>query len=164
MIERDELAQGVAVLNDAFDTCRRTGWRMSHPEFKGALATGLAGLGHLDEAIAAVNEGLDDVVHAEHGHDLFFAELLRIRGEVLLRREAVTAAEDSFLEAINIARQQEALLWELRASLSLARVRANQGRGGEARRLVAQVYDRFTEGLETPDLRAAKAFLDELPG
>ncbi len=164
MIERDELAQGVAVLNDAFDTCRRTGWRMSHPEFKGALATGLAGLGHLDEAIAAVNEGLGDVVHAEHGHDLFFAELLRIKGEIQLRRGDMAAAEDSFREAINIARQQEALLWELRASLSLARVRANQGRGGEARRLVAQVYDRFTEGLKTPDLRAAKAFLDELPG
>ena len=152
------------MLRDAFDVCRGGGWRMSYPEFKGALATGLGGLGQLDDALAAVNEGLDDVVHAEHGHDLFFAELLRIRGEVLLRREAVTAAGDSFLEAINIARQQEALLWELRASLSLARVRANQGRGGEARRLVAQVYDRFTEGLETPDLRAAKAFLDELPG
>jgi predicted ATPase len=76
----------------------------------------------------------------------------------------VTAAEDSFREAINIARQQEALLWELRAALSLARLRVTRGRGGEARQLLAQVYDRFTEGFQTPDLRAAKAFLDELPG
>ena len=164
MIEQGEFAQGVAMLSDAFDVCRRTGWRMSYPEFKGALATGLAGLGQLDEALAAVNEGLDDAVQGEHGHDLFFAELLRIKGEILLRREAVTAAEESFLEAIDIARQQEALLWELRAALSLARLRVNQGRGGEARQLVAQVYDRFTEGFEAPDLRAAKAFLDELPG
>ena len=164
MIERGELAQGVAVLNDAFDTCRRTGWRMSYPEFKGALATGLAGLGQLDEAFAAVNEGLDDVVQAEHGHDLFFAEMLRIKGEILLRRKAVTVAEDSFREALKIAREQEALLWELRAALSLASLSTTQGRGDEARQLVAQVYDRFTEGFETPDLRAAKAFLDELPG
>jgi predicted ATPase/DNA-binding winged helix-turn-helix (wHTH) protein len=161
MIGRGEFAQGVAVLNDAFATCRRTGWRMSYPEFKGALAMGLAGLGQLDEALAAVNEGLDGAAWGEHGCDLFFAELLRIKGEILLRREAVTAAEASFLEAIDIARRQEALLWELRASLSLARLRVNQGRGDEARQLVAQVYDRFTEGFETPDLRAAKAFLNE---
>ena len=164
MIERGEFAPGVAVLNDAFDTCRPAGWRMSYPEFKGALATGLAGLGQLDEALAAVNEGLEGAVQGEHGHDLFFAELLRIKGDILLRRGAVAAAEDSFRQALDIARQQEALFWELRASLSLARVRVNQGRGDEARRLVARVYDRFTEGFETPDLRAAKAFLDELPG
>ena len=163
MIEQGEFAQGVTALNDAFDACRRTGWRISYPEFKGALATGLAGLGQLDEALAAVNEGLDDVVQGEHGHDLFFAELLRIKGEILLRRGAVTAAEGSFREALNIAQQQEALLWELRAALSLARVRAHQDRRGEAKQLLAQVYDRFTEGFEAPDLRAAKAFLDELP-
>jgi predicted ATPase len=122
---------------------------MSYPEFKGALATGLAGLDELDEALAAVNEGLGGAVQGEHGYDLFFAELLRIKGEILLRREAVTAAEGSFREAIDIAQRQEALLWELRAALSLARVRAKQSRGGEARRLVAQVYDRFTEGFET---------------
>jgi len=162
MIERGEFAQGVAVLNDAFDACRRTGWRMSYPEFKGALATGLAGLGQLDEALVAVNEGLDDVVQAEHGHDLFSAELLRIKGEILLRRQAVSAAEDFFGEALTVAREQEALLWELRAALSLARVRVKQGRGGQARRLMAHVYDRFTEGFEAPDLRAAKQLLDDL--
>ena len=164
MIERGEFAQGVTVLNDAFDVCRRTGWRMSYPEFKGALATGLAGLGQFHEALAAVNEGLDDVVQAEHGHDLFFAELQRIKGEILLQSEAMTAAEESFRKALDIARAQEALLWELRTALSLARLRVAQGRGGEARQLLAQIYDRFTEGFETPDLRAAKAFLDELPG
>ena len=163
MIERGELAQGVAVLNDAFDASHRAGWRMSYPEFKGALAMGLAGLGQLDEALAAVNEGLDGSVQGEHGRDLFFAELLRIKGEILLRRETVAAAEDSFREALNIAQEQEALLWELRAALSLARLRVNQGRGSEARQLLAPVYDRFTEGFETPDLRAAKALLDELP-
>jgi tetratricopeptide (TPR) repeat protein len=164
MIERGEFAEGVAMLNEAFDTCRRAGWRMSYPEFKSALATGLAGLGQLDEAFAAVNEGLDGAEQGEHGHDLFFAELLRIKGEILLRREDVTGAEDSFREAFEVAGQQEALLWELRAALSLARLRVRQGRGGEARQLVAQVYDRFTEGFGIPDLRVAKAFLNEFQG
>ncbi len=163
MIERGEFAQGVAVLNEAFDACRRTGWRISYPEFKGALAAGLAALGLLDDALAAVNEALDDVVRAEHGHDLFFAELLRTKGEILLRCDSVAAAEDLFHEALDIARQHEALLWELRAALSLARLRRKQGRDGEARQLLAPVYDRFIEGFEAPDLRAAKALLDQIP-
>ena len=163
MIERGQFAQGVAVLNDAFDARGGTGWRTSYPEFKAALATGRSGLGQLDQALIAVNEGLDGAVQGEHGYDLFFAELLRIKGEILLRRESVPESEQQFLGALVIARQQEALFWELRAALGLARLRVKQGRGGEARQLVAQVYDRFTEGFETPDLRAAKAFLDELP-
>jgi predicted ATPase/DNA-binding winged helix-turn-helix (wHTH) protein len=164
MIEQGEFAQGVIVLNDAFDVCRRSGWRMSYPEFKGALATGHAGLGQLDAALAAVNEGLDDVIQTEHGHDLFFAELLRIKGDILLRREDASGARDSFHQALKIAQEQEALLWELRAALSLARLCVQYGRSAEARQILAPVYDRFTEGFGTPDLRAAKAFLDELPG
>jgi hypothetical protein len=164
MIERGKFAQGVIILNDVFDACGRNGWRMSYPEFKDAIATGLVGLGQLGEALVAVNEGLNDVIRAEHGHDLFFAELLRIKGDILLGLDAVSDAEDSFREALKIAREQEALLWELRAALGLARLRLKQGCGGEARELLAPVYDRFTEGFETPDLRAAKAFLDDLPG
>jgi predicted ATPase/DNA-binding winged helix-turn-helix (wHTH) protein len=163
MIEQGEFARGVLMLRDAFDVCRGGGWRMSYPEFKGALATGLVGLGQLDDALAAVNEGLDDVVQFEHGHDLFFAELLRIKGEILLGQQDPVAAEALFNSAIEIARKQQALLWELRASLSLARLRVKERRGGEARPFLAQVYDRFTEGFESPDLRAAKALLDELP-
>jgi predicted ATPase len=72
------------------------------------------------------------------------------------------AADDSFHKAIEIAHEQEALLWELRAAISLARLRVKRGRGSEARQLLAPVYSRFTEGFATPDLRAAKTFLDEL--
>jgi predicted ATPase/DNA-binding winged helix-turn-helix (wHTH) protein len=120
MIELGQFAQGVAVLNDAFDARGQTGWRTSYPEFKGALAMGLSGLGQLDEALAAVNEGLGGAVQGEEGHDLYFAELLRIKGEILLRRGSVTAAEASFHGALVVARQQETLLWELRAALGLA--------------------------------------------
>jgi predicted ATPase len=65
-------------------------------------------------------------------------------------------------EAPGIAREQEAKLWELRAAASLARLWRDQGRRGEARALLAPVYGWFTEGFATPDLKAAKALLDEL--
>jgi predicted ATPase len=99
----------------------------------------------------------------EHGPDLYFAELLRTKGEILLRRGAVAEAEHSYRQALRVAQEQEALFWELRAALGLARVRLSQGGGDEARRLLAPVYDRFTEGFDTPDLRAARAMLDRLP-
>ena len=165
MIERGDFARGVAVLNDAFEACRRTGWRMSYPEFKGALAMGLAGLGQLDEALAAVNEGLDGAVQGEHGYDLFFAELLRIKGEILLRREAVTAAEDSFRSGDrHRPAAGSAVLGAARRPRPRAPAREPRSRRRGKADFVAQVYDRFTEGFATPDLRAAKAFLDELPG
>jgi predicted ATPase len=93
---------------------------------------------------------------------------LRIKGELLLEEaatQASSAAEDCFVGAINLAREQGALFWELRSALSLSRLKANSGRPDEARKVLAPVYNRFTEGLETADLRAAKAMLDALtPG
>jgi predicted ATPase len=93
------------------------------------------------------------------------AELLRIKGELLLLEgapNAAAAAEDHFRQALDWARQQGALSWELRAATSLARLRRNQGRPAEAAALLQPVYDRFTEGFTTSDLKAAKALLDEL--
>jgi len=72
------------------------------------------------------------------------------------------AAEELYRKALSIAREQEAKLWELRAAVSLARLRRNLHRRAEARDLLAPVYDWFTEGFDTPDLREAKALLDEL--
>jgi predicted ATPase len=72
------------------------------------------------------------------------------------------AAEDHFRQALDWARRQGALSWELRCATSLARLRRDQARHEEARELLASVYDRFTEGFATADLRAAKALIDEL--
>jgi len=65
---------------------------------------------------------------------------------------------------LSIAREQEAKLWELRAAVSLARLRLDQGRRGDARAILVPVYGWFTEGFGTPDLKDAKALLDELGG
>jgi predicted ATPase len=92
----------------------------------------------------------------------FAAELHRQKGELLLRQGQSEAAEELYRQALDIAREQEARLWELRAAASLARLRRDQGRRAEARDLLAPVYGWFTEGFDTSDLKQAKTLLDEL--
>jgi predicted ATPase/DNA-binding winged helix-turn-helix (wHTH) protein len=166
LVERGEFAQGLLVLRDAFETCDRTGWRLSYAEFKGVLALGLAGTGRLDEALTAVDDAMAADREGADGHGWYAPELLRIRGEVLLQQavdQFTLAAEDCFDQAAQIARAQGALFWELRVALSVARLRVSQGRHHEARAQLASVYDRFTEGFATADLQAARTLLERLP-
>jgi class 3 adenylate cyclase/predicted ATPase len=90
------------------------------------------------------------------------AEMHRVRGTLLLSMNEHSAAEDSYRQALAVARQQSAKLWELRAAASLARLWNNQGKRTEARDLLAPTYGWFTEGLDTLVLQDAKALLDEL--
>jgi predicted ATPase/DNA-binding winged helix-turn-helix (wHTH) protein len=166
LVERGEFAQGLLVLRGAFETCERTGWHISYSEFKGALALGLAGTGRLYEALVAVDDAMAADREGADGHGWYAPELLRIKGEVLLRQAAdqpTLAAEDCFNQAAQIAREQSALFWELRVALSIARLRMSQGRHHEARAPLASVYDRFTEGFATADLQAARTLLEGLP-
>jgi predicted ATPase len=109
--------------------------------------------------MAADREGAD-------GYGWYSPELLRIKGELLLQQAAdqsALTAEKCFDEAAQIAREQDALFWELRVALSVARLRVRQGRRREAKATLAPVYDRFTEGFATADMQAARALLEELP-
>jgi predicted ATPase/DNA-binding winged helix-turn-helix (wHTH) protein len=163
LVERGEFTEALPILRNAFETCSRTGWRMSYPEFKGAFAAALAGLGRLDEALETVNEAIASAGEGEDGQRWYVPELLRIKGEVLVEQAAdrpAPSAEDCFSQGAEIAREQSALFWELRIALSLARLRMSQGRGGEAKQILAMVYNRFTEGFERADLLAAKRLLD----
>ena len=93
------------------------------------------------------------------------ALLHRLRGEILLQQDARANAEEAeacFRRALEIAREQEAKPYELRAATSLARLWQRQGRRDEARALLQPVYDWFTEGFDTQDLKDAKALLEEL--
>jgi predicted ATPase/DNA-binding winged helix-turn-helix (wHTH) protein len=165
LVERGAFAQGLLVLRDAFETGGRT-WRLSYPEFKGTIAFGLAGTGRLDEALVSLDDAMAADREDADGRGWFTPELLRIKGEVLLQKGAsqlALAAEDCFDQAAEMAREQGALFWELRIALSVARLRASQGRRHEARTLLASVYDRFTEGFATADMQAARTMLDELP-
>jgi tetratricopeptide (TPR) repeat protein len=166
LVERGEFAQGLLILRDAFETCGRTGWRLSYPEFKGDLALAFAGLGRLDEALGALEDAVASAGEGENGQVWYVPELLRIKGEVLLLQatdQSVLAAEDCFNQAGEMAREQDALFWELRIALSVARLRMIQGRDGEAKQILSPVYGRFTDRYETTDLRTARTMLDGLP-
>ncbi|MBV9499432.1 MAG: hypothetical protein JO138_08655 [Acidobacteriaceae bacterium] len=75
---------------------------------------------------------------------------------------SATQAEDCFWQAVEMARKQSAKSWELRATTSLARLLAREDRNGEARTMLAEIYNWFTEGFDTADLKEAKALLNEL--
>jgi predicted ATPase len=95
----------------------------------------------------------------------YVAELLRIKGELTILEgaaDAAAAAEGHFLQALDCARPQGAVAWELRAATDLARLWGDQHRVAEARELLGSVYGRFTEGFETADLREAKNLLEQL--
>ena len=90
------------------------------------------------------------------------AELIRHKGQLLLRQGYSAAAEELYRDALIIAKEQEAKMWELRAAMSLARLRRDQDRSAEAHDLLGPIYGWFTEGFDTPDLKEAKALLDAL--
>jgi predicted ATPase len=164
LIERGEFASGAQRLGDALETCERTAWLNCYPEFMGMRAEGLARLGQPDEALAAVERAL---VRAETGGERWYEpELLRIKGEALLQQageRSIPAAEDCFERGLAVAREQGALSWELRLASSVARLWKRQDRPDQARQVLAPVYDRFSEGLGTSDLRSARALLESLP-
>ncbi|HME22190.1 MAG TPA: winged helix-turn-helix domain-containing protein [Acetobacteraceae bacterium] len=163
LIRRGELVTGSQVLRAALAAFRETGWAMRSPEFLGILAEGLAGAGQIADASAMVDAAL---TKAERDEERWcFAELLRVRAELLLHEGGGSdrsAAETGFLQALDWARRQDALSWELRAATGLARFWHGADRQEEARHILAPVYDRFTEGFETTDLKAAKALLHNL--
>jgi predicted ATPase/DNA-binding winged helix-turn-helix (wHTH) protein len=124
------------------------------------LSAGLGGAGQIADGLAVVDKALARAEQTEAGWCL--AELVRTKGELhLLERlpTSVEAAEKCFHRALDVARDQGALSWELRAAMSLARLCRGQQRVDQARKLLGPVYRRFTEGFETADLIAAKALL-----
>jgi predicted ATPase len=98
----------------------------------------------------------------EHGIRDLEAELNRLKGDLLLKQNNTGDAEICFRRAIEIARTQGAKSWELRATISLARLLASQDRRGDARAMLAEIYNWFTEGFDTADLKDAKTLLEEL--
>jgi predicted ATPase len=153
-------AEGIARMTEGLAAYRSTGtvsflpfWLIRLADAYGRARRPSEGLEHLSEAIRII-EGTEDRESE--------AELYRVRGELLLATEDAGKAEESFCAALEIARRQSAKLYELRASTSLARLWCDQGKRTEARDLLAPIYGWFTEGFDTPDLKEAKALLEEL--
>lgn len=124
------------------------------------MAEALGHAGRLADGLATVERGIE---RSQRGW--LAPELLRIKGELLLMQGTpgtTEAAGDVFRQALDGAREQGALSWELRAATSLARLLHNQGRPADATACLRPIYDRFTEGFGTTDLMAAKQLLDKL--
>ena len=118
-------------------------------------------IGRTDEANRLLTETLE-TAH-QTGHRLQEAELYRLKGELLLKTSRdELQAETCFRAAIEIAQRQSARWWELRTTISLARLLAKRGRRDEAHTMLLEIYNCFTEGFDTADLKDAKALLDEL--
>jgi hypothetical protein len=121
-----------------------------------ALAEGLAG--NLCEALTSIEKAI-----ATNEEQLVVRpEIYRIRGELRLQRRQPELAEADFRESSALARKISAKSWELRATISLARLLRNTDRRDEAHTMLAEIYNWFTEGLDTADLKEAKALLYEL--
>jgi predicted ATPase len=155
-------AEGIEQMRRGMEGLRTLGTLINHPMMLTELAQALGRFGRYDEALLALDEAMCMV--RDHREQFWEAELYRVRGETLLALDpsAKKAGEEALTQALDIARQQEARMLELRAATSLARLCKELGRRTEARELLAPVYEWFTEGHETLDLRGAKALLEEL--
>jgi predicted ATPase len=161
-VKSADVEEGISLLDSGSSAFRATGAQLFVPHYLALLAAAYEIAGQIEQGLLLLDEALQIVDRtAEHW---FTTELYRHKGQLLLRQGHVQTAEELYRKALGIAREQEAKLWELRAAMSLARLRRDQGRCDEARDLLAPVYGWFTEGFDTPDLQDAKALLDELGG
>ena len=163
VIHRGDVITGLRLLRAGFDELGEARSALRFLTFLGELAEALGRAGQIAEGLAAIDEALAWTERTDERWRI--AGLLCWKGELLLlqgAQGAAAAAEDHFRQALDWARRQGALSWELRAAMSLARLLRDQGRSADAAALLTPVYDRFTEGFETADLKATKALLDGL--
>jgi predicted ATPase/DNA-binding winged helix-turn-helix (wHTH) protein len=163
VMRRGDVDAGLRLLRASLDEIGANKAALRWVMFESAMAETLGRAGQIAEGLAAVDDALDRTERTAQRWQV--AELLRIKGELLLLQAvdgAAAAAEDRFRQALDWARRQGALSWELRAATSLARLLRNQQCSAEATACLQPVYKRFTEGFGTADLVAAKRLLDAL--
>jgi predicted ATPase/DNA-binding winged helix-turn-helix (wHTH) protein len=161
LIKRGDVGAGLELLRTAFARVPQGAFTLFYTPILAELADALGRDGQAAEGLSIIDEAL--ARSDRHEERWCVAELLRVKGELILREgtaQAATAAEEHFLRSLDWARRQGALSWELRTSTSLASLQQDQGRTVEARSLLQSVYDRFSEGFDTADLKTAKAYLN----
>ena len=162
LAQEGRIEEGISQIQDCLAAARATGMELSRPFYLCTLAETLIDSNRLDDALSALIEAL--TVADEHEERICEPEIHRLKGELLLRQPDPNTAEaqNSFERAIEIAGKQSAKSYELRATMSLARLLRETGRRDEARAVLSEIYGWFTEGFDTADLKDAKALLDEL--
>jgi predicted ATPase len=171
---------GIRQARESIDRQRAMGAELARPNFLCMLAEVLGIYGRVDEGLATIAEALEVVERTDERAKETMIHL--VKGQLLLKKAGVfdesvqikvTAdsnnkerfvkeAEESFLEAARVAREQKAKSWELRVTTALCRLWQHRGRREEAREMLSQIYNRFTEGFDTADLKEAHALLEEL--
>jgi predicted ATPase len=160
--EQVHVEEGIAQIQEGLTAFRAIGTELLRPHALCLLAEACKETGRLDDGLSALAEAL--AAAEEHEIREYEPETHRLGGELLLRQDQSNAAQaqSCFQRAIETARKQNAKSWELRATMSLARLLAKQGRRDEARTMLAEIYNWFTEGFDTADLKDAKTLIDEL--
>jgi class 3 adenylate cyclase/predicted ATPase len=162
MVLQGQLGEALPLLLKSLEAFRAGGARLTLPFQLSTLGEAYTQAGRFEDAHRALDEGL--AIAEEHDERIQEAELRRQKGELLLAESSDQAApaEDWFRQAMEIARRQQSKAWELRATMSLARLQQRHGRRDEARAALGAVYGTFTEGFTTPDLVDTKALLQAL--
>jgi len=180
LINQGSQDEAITQMRSGLAALHATSTELIRPHFLALLVEALDKAQQVEEALQVVEEAI--TVAQRTGECSYQAELYRLKGEILLKQStgrritqatisgriliaeapAMSYAERCFREAIKIAQRQKAKSLELRAAMSVARYYQHHGRDKEAYELVAPIYESFTEGFDTPDLRDAKTLLDEL--
>jgi class 3 adenylate cyclase len=162
LIREGKVAEAIAPLKSGIAFWEATGGKARSPTHKAFLAEGMALTGDVDNALDLIDELIVQIERPGWEERIHYAEILRLKGWMLSLKGDLEGAEQNFLASLDWARRQQARMWELRTSTSLARLWQSQGKRHEAYELLAPVYGWFTEGFDTRDLQDAKALLDEL--
>jgi predicted ATPase len=161
-IKQGERDVGVPMLSASLEALREVRFAFYCTQFMGTLAGGIAATGEVSRGLTMIDQALERCAAKE---ELWcMAELLRLKGTILVAAgsASLVEAEDHFRQSLDWAHRQGALSWELRAATSLGELQRLKGHVPEAKMSIATVYDRFTEGFATADLRSARALIDEL--
>jgi predicted ATPase len=159
-IARDEPEAGLDFLRSALGILRAQRYNLQTTRFIGTLAEGLRKTGQFEEALFTINGAV--ALATNSGVEFYLSELLRIKSQILAAQHDRGSAMNCLTEAIAVARSQSALAWELRSTMVLARLLSEDGQRDHARHTLALVYDCFTEGFETADLKSARTLLEDL--
>jgi predicted ATPase len=162
LAEQGAVEEGIAQLRQGLSIWRDMGGELGLPHFFAMLADACGKRGQTEEVLCLLDEALAAGNRNEERR--YEAELYRLKGEILLQQAIPDEqqAETCFRHALDLARHQQAKSLELRAVMSLSRLWQRQGKRDAAHWLLTEIYHWFTEGLDTPDLQAARALLDAL--
>jgi predicted ATPase/DNA-binding SARP family transcriptional activator len=152
--------KAIAKIKEGINTDLSTGVNLYMPVALCALAGAQVDAGKVEKGLETIQEAIR--LSEKTGDRNWKAEFHRIEGEILHVSGDEDGAEASFLKAIEVAQQQEAKSWELRASTDLAHLWQEQGKKKQAKKMLSEIYNWFTEGFKAPDLIQAKALLEKL--